>query len=74
MAPPDCLQYHTGPTGTFRSFNHPDGNYIRGQMYQICIRTEYGRCGAMYSVNQIRQNVVPFGIDSPLIGVAKVST
>ena len=25
MAIPDCLQYHTGRSGTFRSFNHPTG-------------------------------------------------
>ena len=45
---PDCLQYHTGHSGTFRAFNHPTGTLIQAQLYQICIRQEEGSCSIAY--------------------------
>ena len=54
-APTDCVQYHTGLSGTFMSFNHPD--YIpQGQHYAICIRQEEGHCSIAYSTNPIGSN------------------
>jgi hypothetical protein len=54
-APTDCVQYHTGLSGTFMSFNHP--NYIpQGQHYAICIRQEEGHCSIAYSTNPIGSN------------------
>ena len=51
-APADCLQYHTGPTGTFSSFNY--GNVmITSTFYTICIRQELGNCNIQYSVNKL---------------------
>ena len=47
-ASPDCLQYHTGQSGTFRGFNHPAGTIIQAQLYQICIRQEEGSCSIAY--------------------------
>ena len=44
-APNDCLQYLTGKTNRFKSFN---GNTAQGmiqtQMYTVCIRRECGYC------------------------------
>ena len=51
-APPDCLQYHTGVSGTFSSFNF--GNImITSTSYVICIRQELGYCNIGYSTNEI---------------------
>jgi len=51
-APPDCLQYHTGVSGTFSSFNF--GNImITSTSYVICIRQERGFCNIGYATNEI---------------------
>jgi hypothetical protein len=50
-APNDCVQYHTGLSGTFRSFNHPTGLITQNSQYSICIRQEEGHCGIAYSTN-----------------------
>merc|ERR1711971_120484 len=55
-APDDCLQYLTGRSGTFRGFNHPTGNIIEGQLYQICIRQEVGTCSIAYTPRQVNGN------------------
>ena len=42
-APTDCLQYLTGPSNSFRSYNF--GNtMIRNLQYDVCIRPEEGMC------------------------------
>lgn len=58
--PPDCLQWHTGTTGTLYTFNFPYSDYISAsaipattqhladQCYTICIRRESGYCGICY--------------------------
>jgi len=62
-AMPDCLQYHTGRSGTFRSFNHPTGTIIRNQLYQVCIRLEQGACSIMYRGNQVKSSVPAFDLN-----------
>ena len=57
---PDCLQYHTGRSGTFRSFNHPTGQFIQAQLYQICIRQEEGSCSIAYTTRQVDSSVDAF--------------
>jgi len=46
--PGGCLQYHTGTTGTVRSFNFlaASGSYLHlaDQYYKVCIRRESGYC------------------------------
>jgi len=54
-APTDCVQYHTGLSGKFMSFNHP-GYIPEGQNYAICIRQEEGHCSISYSTNPIGAN------------------
>jgi len=48
LPPPGCLQYHTGTTGTVRSFNFlaPAGSYehLRSQFYQVCVRRNKRFC------------------------------
>jgi len=54
-APTDCVQYFTGVSNTFKSFNHP--SYIpQGQHYAICFRQEEGYCSIAYSTNPIGSN------------------
>jgi len=52
-APDDCLQYHTGPTGDFSSFNFPNGQLLSSQNYRICIRQELGYCSITYSTSSV---------------------
>ena len=42
-APDDCLQYHTGNSGGFKSFNFDNGQVLSSQNYRICIRQEIGK-------------------------------
>lgn len=48
VPPNGCMQYHTGLTGTIRSFNFnaPSSayNHLQGQNYRACIRQEEGYC------------------------------
>ena len=41
-APADCLQYHTGTSGYFQSFNFPNGQLLSSQAYRVCFRQELG--------------------------------
>ena len=41
-APTDCVQYLTGASGNFMSFNQQGGNQLRNQNYNVCIRQEEG--------------------------------
>ena len=40
-APADCLQYFTGVSNTFQSYNYPT-QYLDGQNYVNCFRQEEG--------------------------------
>lgn len=52
-APGGCLQYHTGASGNFQSFNNgPNGALIDNLIYSICIRREKGMCS--YTVREAR--------------------
>jgi len=48
-APDDCLQYHTGNSGGFKSFNFDNGQVLSSQNYRICIRQEIDFCSIAYS-------------------------
>jgi len=71
-APEDCLQYLTGGSGASRGFNHPTGNIIEGQLYQICIRQEVGTCSIAYSVKQVAVGRDPFQLNPRTAPVANV--
>eukprot|EP00095_Tigriopus_kingsejongensis_P010887 maker-scaffold86_size395752-snap-gene-2.34 protein:Tk10887 transcript:maker-scaffold86_size395752-snap-gene-2.34-mRNA-1 annotation:"conserved hypothetical protein" len=48
--PQGCLQYHTGASGTLRTFNFLNNadNHLANQDYSICIRQEAGFCCVEY--------------------------
>merc|ERR1712064_41077 len=50
-APPDCVQYFTGITGTVENYNHQGGQLLNSQNYQNCIRTEKGYCRIQWRQN-----------------------
>merc|ERR1719266_2635019 len=56
-APPDgCLQYQTGLTGRFSSFNWADSTtavHLASQTQNLCIRQEAGYCCVQYQVLDI---------------------
>lgn len=46
-APTDCVQYFTGVSGTFKSYNHPSSGtaqFLQSQDYFNCFRQEEGYC------------------------------
>jgi len=53
--PENCLQYFTGTTGSFRSFNYPSNfpststTHLSNQDYAICIRRDASACYICYS-------------------------
>jgi len=47
-APTDCVQFHTGTTGTVQSYNFAGGQLLQGMYYTNCVRTELGYCGVEY--------------------------
>lgn len=48
-APVGCLQYFLSPNGTLRTFNYlPNGRYLAGHDYLLCVRQEKGMCGISY--------------------------
>ncbi|RWS05444.1 uncharacterized protein B4U79_04125, partial [Dinothrombium tinctorium] len=71
-APQNCLQYNTGPSGTFSSFNYErlrmnepsqttgqrelEANYLNGLDYAICFRKEAGFCSQTYNTNSSSTN------------------
>ena len=48
---PDCLQYHTGRSGTFRSFNHPTGK-------EFHTSANLGHCDLAFPDISKKQNIV----------------
>ena len=63
-APNDCLQYLTGKTNRFKSFN---GNSAKGmiqtQMYTVCIRRECGYCSMDVSESFVTTTTDPDPFD-----------
>ncbi len=51
LAPEGCLQYLTGITGTFQSFNYVDATrlMLSNTDYTVCIRAERNFCGIQYT-------------------------
>ncbi|XP_029659946.1 uncharacterized protein LOC115233557, partial [Formica exsecta] len=48
-APVGCLQYFRSPNGTLRTFNYlPNGRYLAGHDYLLCVRQERDMCGIVY--------------------------
>lgn len=53
--PENCLQYHIGTTGAFRSFNYPTNfptastTHLSNQDYAICIRRDADACYICYN-------------------------
>lgn len=48
-APAGCLQYFLSPNGTLRTFNYlPNGRYLAGHDYLLCVRQERDMCGIAY--------------------------
>lgn len=52
-APNDCLQYHTGLSNIFTSFNYGVGTMLSRVRYEICIRQEEGFCSIAYSTDVV---------------------
>jgi len=67
LAPVGCLQYYTGASGEFKSFNYKsevsatnDPNHLANQNYAVCIRVENGYCGIRYS--QVTNDIYSFTV------------
>uniref|UniRef100_T1JEW3 CUB domain-containing protein n=1 Tax=Strigamia maritima TaxID=126957 RepID=T1JEW3_STRMM len=74
LAPPGCLQYHRGESGTITSFNYAGSSplsegYPINQSYSICIRKERGFCSIRsnkdkdFVCNHTFQRITCFYID-----------
>jgi len=59
-APTDCLQYLTGVSGSFRSFNF-GSTMIRNLQYDVCIRPEKGYC--RFQLMESSTAIVSFKLD-----------
>ncbi|TRY81036.1 hypothetical protein TCAL_13448 [Tigriopus californicus] len=69
-----CLQYHTGLTGRFTTFNFlpTNDNHLANQDYSVCIRQEAGFCCIEYSVCSDANS---FSIDTnKMLMMSKVET
>jgi hypothetical protein len=68
-APTDCLQYYTGPAGSFTSYNFQGGSggaLSNGQNYNICFRQEEGYCSIQYSLADVTAPAVAFSVDNSI--------
>ncbi|XP_059089013.1 uncharacterized protein LOC131885091 isoform X2 [Tigriopus californicus] len=87
--PPGCLQYFTGNTGTFASFNFPIGEtavtadvtHLSNQCYTMCFRQEVGKCAICYNTvilgaadMAIDQGSFGLSISSAAIAIATLDT
>ena len=59
-APTDCLQYLTGVSSSFRSFNF-GSTMIRNLQYDVCIRPEKGYC--RFQLMESSTAIVSFKLD-----------
>jgi len=66
-APPDCVQYFTGITGTVKSYNF--GQILQSQQYNNCIRQEKGYCRIQWKESSIA-TPDPFDLDTQIAGSA----
>jgi len=73
-SPPDgCLQWHTGLTGRFTTFNFLDtaDNHLPNQDYSVCIRQEEGFCCVQYTVCA---DAMSWTLDTVIAGVAETDS
>ena len=47
-APTDCVQYFTGTSGSVKSYNFQGSQFLKGQIYNNCVRTEKGYCAIQW--------------------------
>lgn len=80
--PSGCLQYYTGQTGLFQTFNFPQPGvqmipanavHLSNQNYKICIRRQANACyicyaTAMLTGNEGLNNQVGFGLSKTTLG------
>ena len=60
-APADCVQYFTGASGSFQSYNFQGGTLLEGQNYAVCVRQEKSQhCALNKRPFQLRFRVVLF--------------
>lgn len=64
LSPPaDCLQYFTGVSGKFKTYNYDGANtHLGNQQYSACIRKEAGFCCIKYFPCKDDEN--SFSLDS----------
>jgi len=48
---PDCNQYMTGVTGTFKSYNQAGGTMLQNTDFNTCIRREAGYCAIQFATS-----------------------
>lgn len=76
----DCLQYLTGTSGTFSSFNFdqsvtavangPSIQHLNDQYYDICFRREENYCGICYSPHIFNDPDSSFGVSASKAAIA----
>ncbi|XP_023329555.1 uncharacterized protein LOC111702179 isoform X2 [Eurytemora carolleeae] len=59
-APKGCLQYFTGTSGSFSSFNLANNVHLANQDYNICMRREAGYCSISYLATTFQVSAVDF--------------
>ena len=67
--PSGCFQYHTGLTGTIKTFNYDATSsatraHLASQRYSICIRQEEGMCCTQYSLCDYTATAAAINTDS----------
>ena len=67
--PSGCFQYHTGLTGTIKTFNYDATSaatrvHLATQRYSICIRQEEGMCCNQYSLCDYTAKAAAIATDS----------
>jgi len=72
-APPDgCLQYQTGTTGRFTSFNWADSSttiHLASQTQPLCIRQEEGYCCVQYQACSVTSVTSAFSVTTGPVNV-----
>lgn len=66
--PADCLQWFTGASGVIQSFNFAGGMHLASHQYNVCIRSEQGRCSIKYSA--VSDQLQLSGATSPAAGLS----
>ena len=60
LPPSGCLQYHTGPTGNFQTFNFLNGQILSSQAYRVCFRQELGKTAGNREGAQLEKSKLLF--------------